>query len=234
METLVDMLTPEVIATAQKTLGRKFEVGDLAPWGTLHRMGLPPKDAYEFAVRYAKEYEGDFEYMVDMRGNVRRTGGLTDPQVKGVLNCAAAQGRRNQPRNDGEGIKFTGVHTGHYVIDTFDLGLVYMKYYRKQNGQFAISMEDGDSQYGWTTLAIVADGVAQPTRWARPEQLEAVHLLAAGHVKAGQAFAKRTGNCYICNRVLTEGLSIASGIGPECADKYGIDRHALAEQNEGK
>ena len=38
--------------------------------------------------------------------------------------------------------------------------------------------------------------------------------------EAGVAYAKESGNCFRCNRKLTNPESIASGIGPECAKKF--------------
>lgn len=37
---------------------------------------------------------------------------------------------------------------------------------------------------------------------------------------------QRTGTCCICSRELTHPVSVASGIGPVCADRWGIDRLA--------
>lgn len=37
------------------------------------------------------------------------------------------------------------------------------------------------------------------------------------------AYGRRTGNCSCCGRKLTDKLSVANGIGPICADKYGWD-----------
>ena len=44
----------------------------------------------------------------------------------------------------------------------------------------------------------------------------------AGQLAAGEAYALRSGNCFICNRTLTVPSSISAGIGPVCAKRWGI------------
>jgi hypothetical protein len=41
-------------------------------------------------------------------------------------------------------------------------------------------------------------------------------------------YGRLTNNCGCCGRQLTEKLSVKSGIGPICAERYNIDRTALA------
>lgn len=56
-----------------------------------------------------------------------------------------------------------------------------------------------------------------------PERLQrirrAVEIIASDASGAGKAFALVSGNCYKCNRLLTNPESITLGIGPECAKK---------------
>ena len=46
------------------------------------------------------------------------------------------------------------------------------------------------------------------------------------------AYGRQTGACSICNRRLDNQTSIDAGIGPICAEKYGVDQVALAQQNQ--
>lgn len=41
-------------------------------------------------------------------------------------------------------------------------------------------------------------------------------------LKSGEAYALRSGRCFICGRTLTVPSSISAGIGPVCADKWGV------------
>lgn len=47
----------------------------------------------------------------------------------------------------------------------------------------------------------------------------AKYLVSGDHQAAGRMYAQESGNCYVCNRLLTTPESIAAGIGPHCASK---------------
>ena len=66
-----------------KQLDRKFEVSDLTP------------ELRQAARMYAASYEGDFEYLIDMRDRLIAANGafLSDGQSKGVLNCLMADAK---------------------------------------------------------------------------------------------------------------------------------------------
>lgn len=49
----------------------------------------------------------------------------------------------------------------------------------------------------------------------------ALDILAGDPKAAAEGYAKKSGRCYRCNRLLTEPLSIDLGIGPECRKKGG-------------
>ena len=44
-------------------------------------------------------------------------------------------------------------------------------------------------------------------------------LLETDGSEYGRQYAMRSGNCYVCNRLLTTPESIAAGIGPTCASR---------------
>ena len=55
--------------------------------------------------------------------------------------------------------------------------------------------------------------------------------VAADPLAASVKYARRTGNCGCCGRQLVDPVSIRSGIGPICADKWGLDwRRDLARE----
>jgi hypothetical protein len=47
-------------------------------------------------------------------------------------------------------------------------------------------------------------------------------MCAKGHTEAAQAFVLASGNCYCCNKLLTNPESIKKGIGPDCEKKGGL------------
>lgn len=59
--------------------------------------------------------------------------------------------------------------------------------------------------------------------------LKAFNQDAAAQAKA---YGQKTGNCCFCGLELREALSIATGVGPICAERFGVDRGAIAEARE--
>lgn len=51
---------------------------------------------------------------------------------------------------------------------------------------------------------------------------EALNVIAANPAEAATAYGKETGECSCCGRELTDPNSIAAGIGPICATKWGF------------
>jgi hypothetical protein len=47
--------------------------------------------------------------------------------------------------------------------------------------------------------------------------------VAADPTKAAMAYGRRFGQCGICARDLVDPVSIRSGIGPICAENFGLD-----------
>lgn len=60
----------------------------------------------------------------------------------------------------------------------------------------------------------------------RADLVEAISFICMldkdAQLKSGEAYAIRSGRCFICGRTLTVPSSISAGIGPVCADKWGI------------
>ena len=63
----------------------------------------------------------------------------------------------------------------------------------------------------WHPVSTVQDGV-----------LDALKVIAANPSKAAQDYGRRTGQCSCCGRELTDPVSIANGLGPICAEKWGL------------
>jgi hypothetical protein len=54
------------------------------------------------------------------------------------------------------------------------------------------------------------------------EVADNLRLIAADPLSAAVAYGRLTGSCSICARTLTDPVSIERGIGPICADNYGL------------
>lgn len=87
-------------------------------------------------------------------------------------------------------------------------GWAYIAKVNPENGDIMVARDyEGRSQLVADIRALLADG------------LDAA-VLHYGHA---------TSNCGLCGRGLTEETSVKSGVGPVCADRYGIDRTALIQ-----
>ncbi len=81
----------------------------------------------------------------------------------------------------------------------------------------ALYVKDGATYSG----KIVAD-VFQPTREAAADVPARLLIIAADPAAASIKYGRATGSCGVCGRELTRKDSIAAGIGPICASKWGF------------
>lgn len=91
---------------------------------------------------------------------------------------------------------------------------------------------DTDWGWGWAYIAKIHPGtgelyVARGFEDRNKLVCEIRSLLSDGLDAAVLHFGHRTGACGCCGRELTKEFSIAAGVGPVCAERYGIDRTAL-------
>lgn len=68
----------------------------------------------------------------------------------------------------------------------------------------------------------VATGQWHPVREAEAFVADALRVIARNPSEAATAYGRRTGSCSCCGRELTDPKSIALGIGPICAEKWGL------------
>jgi uncharacterized protein DUF6011 len=71
-------------------------------------------------------------------------------------------------------------------------------------------------------LGKILDAAFAPSRDCTPEDTAALVEAAADPEAALRAYGFKTGECGICGRELTNGESIKRGIGPICAEKFGL------------
>lgn len=67
----------------------------------------------------------------------------------------------------------------------------------------------------------VMAGTFHPVR-GKQATAEKLHAIAADPRGAAVRYGQRTGSCSCCGRTLTNGASIEAGIGPICAEKWGL------------
>ena len=132
------------------------------------------------------------------------------------------------------------LHDGYYTVAWQGQHRTFRVHMQPLDSNFAsgkqvISYLSGNGS-DYTGFGFVIDG--QIHLWKRFRSgydtiIAAARFLVQGdHNAAGKMYAQQSGKCYVCNRLLTNPLSIASGIGPICASRIGVAREAVTSQAE--
>lgn len=93
-----------------------------------------------------------------------------------------------------------------------------------EGGKVAYFLSGTDNESSYTGFAFVSCTRFSVWRKYRNNSriANALEMLLTGNWRGfGKAYALTSGNCYICNRLLTTPDSIEAGIGPICAKKIG-------------
>lgn len=164
--------------------------------------------------------------------------GLTVGQVRGVVNCMRAEiiraqreiEKANAVRAEAvkpavEPVKVTReIPDGFYTV-SFAGGHRTFRVRTNERGTWVAFLAGPVNTSDYMNFARIISGQLQPFKRWNPDStiLDCAKVLFTGDLtKLGQAYAKASGNCYVCNRVLTTPESIEAGIGPICAGKRGI------------
>lgn len=80
-----------------------------------------------------------------------------------------------------------------------------------------------DNTSSYRSVALVSDDKRRAFVWHKHRDdsklMNAIAVLEQQPEAAAKGYAKRSGRCYVCGRLLTEPGSIESGIGPVCAER---------------
>ena len=169
-----------------------------------------------------------FEFAQSLLDSYRKYGELTERQTEAAENMLAKQQARQakldaQKVSVGElagiramfekalesGLKRPKVIVGDLRISLApangnNAGYLYVKYEHVYQGK------------------ISKEGLFSPVRDARDEVAGELAAIADAPEEALRAHGQHTGECGLCGRELTDPESIARGIGPVCADRYGF------------
>ena len=83
----------------------------------------------------------------------------------------------------------------------------------------AIYVKDADT---YDYLGKVVKATFYPTRECKEHHKDALYAIAENPLEAAIKYGRLTGNCACCGRTLTDKNSVAAGIGPICAEKFGF------------
>ncbi len=157
----------------------------------------------------------------------RHNGQLTDPQIKAAYRCAdafasAVAGKAARPA--------PSVDSGRLERVFADLRASGLKKLRITMRGFTVkpAPETGRNpgalyvtDEGGAYLGKIAGGAFVTSRECSADKAQRIADLIADPRAAIEGHGKETGNCAVCNRELTDPVSVAIGIGPICRDRLG-------------
>lgn len=208
-------------------LNRKFEASDMTI------------ELRQAARQFAAGYEGDFDYMLQMRDAVAGSGAfLSDNQSKGVLNCLMAEGKRRMAAKAQQAPRPATVESAtpqrEIPLGTFTVvfpdGHVTIRLQKPQDKAkqaegvvYAKYLMGADNTSDFQYFAAIVNGNIRARGFERQVVALKVVLTSTGPElgKMGMAYALASSNCFYCGRTLTVPASIHSGMGPDCAAKHG-------------
>jgi hypothetical protein len=225
---------PEAVQKAilfRHSLGRKIEADDIGPevW----------RDFTAAAKWYTEQYDGTFEYMLQMQDALKQQAGtLSRGQMKGILNCLYAEFSRRKYEEEGPGEEMRGttvvspvVPDGTYTVvrpdstwGTYRINKADRRYFPNiEHGAQLVSLLIGkDNEGDYTGVAFLFG--SRLVVWGKYKGSENIKkdleaLMKPGAYKdAGYAYALKSNRCYRCGRKLTVPASIHRGLGPICAE----------------
>jgi hypothetical protein len=186
-----------------------------------------------------------FEFAAQMRVAVEKYGALTDAQLAAVRRCMARDAQRSEERAAqkaaadarSEAVDATPIERAFAIareranrpgalgvwtrplplraneIDvTFQPGSIGSQW----EGMLFVKASDGKK------LGSIANGKFRPRFECSPAEQAAVVAAASRPGDAARAYGKAWSVCCVCGQTLTNDDSIARGIGPVCAEKYGF------------
>jgi hypothetical protein len=193
-------------------------------WGEQH------KDV----IAWLQAHDGRFDFATSLTNALGQYGHLTDGQTAAVRRCiegdkakaavhaaaaaqqavvAAAAPRVNTDALREAFAKAAGalkrpkLHFGTFVVSLAPAG-------GKNPG--ALYVKDDSDLY----LGKILDGKFLSSRECSDAVRAEVISLVEDPLSAAKAYGLRTGSCCVCNRELTDPVSVANGIGPICADRF--------------
>lgn len=169
-----------------------------------------------------------FEFAVSLGDSLRKYGSLTENQIaaarrsieKRKESLAASQARKeNAPTIDMGKIEeafATARANGLRKIKVRFVGLTFKPAKAESANAGALYVTEGERYLGK-----IMGGKFMASRECGAERQAKVIEIAADPKAAAVTYGKLTGSCSCCGRELTDPDSIAAGIGPICATKFG-------------
>ena len=190
---------------------------------------------------------GTFDFPAKIIESIAQWGSLTDPQLAAVHKLMARDAERakqrdaerkvrhdNAPAIDASKIE-TAFGNARRSAERPGMQGIWLKPLNLKSGAFDITFQPGSIGSQWEgkifvtsrlgdkrKLGVIVDGKFVARFECTPAEQAAVMDCCNDPAKAAVAFGKAWGVCSICHRQLTNDESIARGIGPICAEKFGF------------
>lgn len=205
------------------------------------RQARKAKKEQERVNEFSEEHPGLVEFLEgaaswsgfasDMLASLRKYGSLTERQLSAVSSMMAKSEQRKKERQPEKPLDFdlqplfnlfnsasgSGLKRPRLTIHSVtvsrapDNGANAGCLYVKRNGEYAGKVTPAGE------LRIIRDMAEH-----REEITKTLESIAADPLGFATAYGKETGICCCCNRELTDPVSVAAGIGPICAGKWGL------------
>lgn len=168
--------------------------------------------------------KGSFNFAAGMYEAVARFGSLTERQLAACERCIE---KRNASRVAAVArVEQAPVVQTDKLMAFFDKALASaLKAPKLRFELFTASLPKANSanrasvylKDGSTYLGKIVKGRFFASREATPEQCKAIVETMADPLAQAKAYGRRTGRCCVCNRELSDPVSVAASIGPICA-----------------
>lgn len=187
-------------------------------------------------VRWIEAQRGRFGFAASMYEAVRKYGSLTEGQVRAISKCIArdadreAQRAEQREQADRLATKLDTDLVGEALRRACENGLKWPKL-RFQGFRFSLAGENSrnpgatyvtSSNEGTYLGKIGRDGRFSASRDCTEALAGDIARVVADPSKAAREYGLEIGKCSCCGRQLTDPSSVAMGIGPICANRFGL------------
>ena len=186
--------------------------------------------AHSAAAAWIDRNDGRFDFATAMTDALNRYASLTEGQLAAIERCIARDAERAAAR-DASATSIAGEGFTKLLAAFAAAKANKLKYPKVRIDTLAFSLAGDNSanrgcvyvKAGETYLGkITAEGKLFASRDCDASNRALIEQVGRDPLAAAVAHGHKTGNCAMCGRELTDPDSVARGIGPICADNFGL------------
>jgi hypothetical protein len=175
------------------------------------------------------------EFLRDMLTAYREKGALTEGQLRAVRSTQAKVAARDEQRRSERDVRKAAAQTPvdlspiHAMFDKAKSAGLSKLQYRAEGLVLSLAKPNSANpgaiyvkRKNGTYLGKVVGQTFSAGQDATDDDKTALRIIADNPAEAAERYGKTTGECSCCGRELTDPASIAAGIGPVCATKWGF------------